>query len=181
MDGVIADFFGAALALWDFPPEQYPVNEWEIADVLGISVTEFWDRINATPDFWLGIKPFPWMKMLLDGIEATGIDWTIATSPSRDPGCLSQKVHWLRLHLGKKFTGYMVGSRKFLMANPRNLLIDDNDANVDNFRAHGGKAILFPALWNSRHAEREHAAATTISELWYMIGSGYEPEELADK
>src|SRR5262245_14576083 len=112
MDGVIADFFSAALSLWDYDPANYPAEEWEIASVLGIPESDFWGRINATENFWFNIKPYQWMPELIGILEARcGSGWTIATSPSMDPQCLSQKAAWLQKYIHPRFTRYMMGSR----------------------------------------------------------------------
>ncbi|MGB9592072.1 MAG: hypothetical protein ACPL1K_06110, partial [Candidatus Kryptoniota bacterium] len=38
--------------------------------------------------------------------------------------------------------------KKYLLANPESILIDDCMDNCDGFIAHGGVAIPFPAEWN---------------------------------
>lgn len=152
MDGVLCDFWSAVLSLWDFDPAAYPANEWDMAKVLGISEGEFWERIEGTPDFWLNLKPYPWAKSLIAHVESSKLPWTVMTSPSMDPECAKQKVQWMRRHIANKFTAYMIGSRKYLLAQPDTLLVDDNDGNVSKFIAAGGQAVLFPARWNSLHA-----------------------------
>lgn len=151
MDGVLADFFGAALDLWGFDPSRYPANEWEIANVLGIDIDDFWANINHQPTFWRDLRPYSWTADFVDFLNGTGIPWTVSTWPAQDPKCATQKVEWLREHIAPDFCDYMIGPQKHLFAGPGKLLIDDNDKNVSTFIAKGGSAILFPARWNSLH------------------------------
>lgn len=43
----------------------------------------------------------------------------------------------------------MLGSKKWLLAKPDHLLIDDLDKNVHQFILHGGNATLVPSDWNT--------------------------------
>lgn len=160
-DGVLADFHGAALKLWDFPREQYPPGVYDIPGVVGISEDDFWERINSIPDFWLDIPAFAWLEELIRFVDRTGIKWYIATAPSLDPDCVRQKIIWLRRRLGNKFNRIMLGRHKELMANPQTVLIDDCDANIDRFIRREGHGILFPQVWNARHQEIAPFSAVT--------------------
>ncbi len=162
MDGVLADFLSASLSLWDFDPKDYPANTWEIADVLGISMSDFWGTIDKVPTLWRDLKPYPWVGELIALLNDSGVPWSTLTTPSRNPLCAAQKIEWMREHIEPNFTNYMIGKQKYLMASPGHLLIDDYDKNVDSFREHGGQAILFPQRWNSAHR---------ISDGWQFVAT----------
>lgn len=57
---------------------------------------------------------------------------------------------------------------KFFLAAPDRLLIDDNDGNVDKWRSAGGKAILFPQIWNANHEWRHSPMIYVGMELAKM-------------
>jgi hypothetical protein len=153
LDGVLCDFVRGALELHgglDRLPD-WPPGRRDIHAVLGISKSQFWGRIDETDGFWEGLAPYPWKDALLTESRRYA-PFSIATSPAFHHGCATQKVAWMRRHLRRDFTDFLIGSQKWLMARPGSVLIDDSDRNVDEFRAHGGHAILFPQPWNSLHA-----------------------------
>lgn len=153
MDGVLCDFAGAALRLFNYPVEQYPPGEWDIPKVLGISDVAFYGTIDAEPGFWRDLKPEPWAVELVSLVRSLGLLFTISSKPAFDPLCAAQKIEWLREHIlsGDECENYMLGRQKWLMANPGHLLIDDNELNVDLFRDRGGQAILVPTRFNRGH------------------------------
>lgn len=157
MDGVLTDFVSATLLLHNCADalQDWPVGERDIAKVLNMSRSQYWSLIDAQGgDFWASLLPFEWFTDLVTLVREFA-PVTILTSPSLSPSCLEGKVRWLREHFpkqkGKLFTDYLIGPAKHLVAQPRRVLIDDADANVDAFRSAGGHAILFPQVWNANH------------------------------
>lgn len=171
MDGVLCDFFGAALSLWGFDSANYPAQEWEIANVLGISVSDFWGTIDKVPDFWRNIQPYPWTADLIEFLDGTGARWKVLTHAWRDPQCAAQKVEWLQKNICRDFDRFSLDGScdKYLLAGPGRLLIDDSDKNVSSFIAHGGSAVLFPQRWNSLHHVSDGYAFVKAS-LKHFIG-----------
>ncbi len=55
------------------------------------------------------------------------------------------------MRFGGDFQGYVMTARKHLLAKPGTILIDDYEANVMAFQKDGGKAVLFPQIWNANH------------------------------
>jgi len=152
MDGVLTNFHLAALRTFNAERllESWPIGEWSIPKVLGISEDDFWGVINQVPDFWFRIEPYPWLHELIDLTQSIG-DYTISTSPSFDPDCAAQKIRWLQKHIDTKFHNYMIGHQKYLMANKNTVLIDDNENNVEQFQLAGGHKILFPMRTNKNY------------------------------
>jgi 5'(3')-deoxyribonucleotidase len=167
MDGVLVDFVGGLCKVLNRPLDSidYPLGVYDITKVFGMSEDEIWDRVNAFPNFWVDLEPYPWAKQILEIAETRfKNNWYIATSPSRSEQSASQKVLWMKKHIHPKFRRYMIGPNKYLMACPNKILLDDYDHNVNQFKEHGGDAILFPRLWNSLH--HYHAdPMDTIHEL----------------
>ena len=153
MDGVLVDFVGAALRLHgrDEVLDNWPDGVWDMSEVLGISGREFWHPINqAGAEFWASLEPYTWCDELVALADETG-GWCILTSPSSDPSCAAGKITWLQRRFGGGFRGFLIGPPKWVCARPDQVLVDDNDTNVDHFRARGGQAILFPRPWNRNH------------------------------
>jgi 5'(3')-deoxyribonucleotidase len=164
LDGVLADFLSLALEKlnnWNWPdgycqeptqqltPEIYArIGKFDIAEVYGISADKFWEVLEYKDRFWCNLKPFPWARELYRYLSSIG-QVTICTSPSLHPTCPAQKIEWVQRHLGLRSSNMMIGSRKYLMAKPGNVLIDDYPKNVEAFRTVGGDAILVPSNWNT--------------------------------
>lgn len=158
LDGVLSDFLSLALKKLNYEldepvapltPESYSViGKFNIAEVYGLSMTEFWETIERGDRFWCNIEPFPWAKDLYEWL-ATVAPVTICTSPSHHIQCAGQKVEWVKRHLGLENSHMMIGGRKYLMAKPEHLLIDDYLKNVSEFTTAGGSAVQVPSNWNT--------------------------------
>ncbi len=59
---------------------------------------------------------------------------------------------------GTTLTGHIIG------AHPNAILIDDNEKEVDDFRTHGGMAILVPQPWNSAELPENYYMGAYIWE-----------------
>lgn len=154
MDGVVADFVTAALALHGQPDAlaAWPPGEWDMAKVLGISTSAFWKPIDQMgADYWAGLEPYPWAAELIALIQESA-PYAILSSPGLGAEAPTGKIHWLRKHVKPNFANYLFGHQKWLCARPDQVLIDDRDKNIDQFVAAGGHGILFPQVWNSNHA-----------------------------
>ncbi len=153
MDGVLTDFVGEVLRLFERPEvlERWPPAVWDIERVLGVSRRCLWTRIGEQGEaFWENLQPYPWAKELVKLVREIA-PLTILSSPSQQPASLSGKLKWLHKHFGPGFRDFLLGPPKHLCARPDVVLIDDSDDNVHMFRRCGGKAVLFPQPWNSNH------------------------------
>lgn len=147
IDGVLADFVADALRVHG--REGHSVTHWNFFEDFPMTLSDFWRGIDGEgEDFWLNLKAYDWMDSLLSIVGEYG-DFTLATTPSLSHHCCSGKRLWIQKHFGQRFTKYMIGGQKHLMAKPGVVLIDDNDDNVKKFADCGGAAILFPQPWNA--------------------------------
>jgi 5'(3')-deoxyribonucleotidase len=127
-------------------------GEWEIADILGISVDTFWDNINAQGErFWTELEPLPWCMDLIEMVGGImGSDnWYIATSPSRKVACYTGKLKWIKNMFGNRFDRFFISPYKSMLAKEGVLLIDDRERNVKKFTDAGGDGIMFPHASNT--------------------------------
>lgn len=138
-----------------YPPE-YGYNIVDVANAsLGykrFDVPSFWNMIPRT--FWSTCPVSDEYGWLFDEcVRLVGQDNVcFLTGPTKDPDCLAGKLEWISRNSPEfMHRQYLIGPRKRFCAHPEALLIDDNDANVDSFRAHGGKAITVPRPWNRLH------------------------------
>lgn len=165
IDGVLADFIGASFEAHGkkYDEATYPRLEWSIAKVLGITEDQFWERINAEEHtFWPFLHLYPWATELLVSVAPVA-PVKLLSSPSRSHYCHSGKRQWVDRHC-PEFELILCHSKHFLAA-PGRLLIDDNDQNIDRWRARGGTGILFPQPWNSNHELLEDRMAYVRSEF----------------
>jgi 5'(3')-deoxyribonucleotidase len=106
MDGVLVDFLSGAIEALNreynrtITLDQYAkeFGQWGTYDYYGITVKQFWDAIQKTPDFWYNLNPIPWHGQLYQLLSGIG-EVTIVTAPSEDPDCAKQKYIWLRKYL----------------------------------------------------------------------------------
>lgn len=146
MDGVLADFIQQACKSHDRPyiPEQ--INNYNISEIWGLTDDEFWAPMHGYK-FWPEIEMYDYAPKFLKELRKIA-PVTICTAPSRDKYCISGKLHWLESKLGIPTCDVVFANKKWLLANDRNILIDDSDAKIEKFQQHGGTGIIFPQPWN---------------------------------
>lgn len=146
MDGVLANFVKATSAAHgrEYLPES--ITQFNMAELWGLSAEEFWSPLSGAL-FWEDIEPYPWAEELLSELRAIA-PVTICTAPSRDPHCAGGKLAWLKRELKIKPHEVVLCNKKYLLARPSNILIDDSDSKIKAFGSQGGRTILFPQPWN---------------------------------
>jgi len=153
MDGVVADFGRGNAALFGVDYASLPKNgdgAYRFWEMLGVSEEEFWAKQReAGASHWETLPVLPRSHALY--AFCTSIAPTFfCTAYTRDADCTTGKIRWLRGFTGMADVDNLVLTRhKYLLASPTKVLIDDTMFNVDDFRKHGGRAILYPAVWNA--------------------------------
>lgn len=169
MDGVIVNFVdGICKAIGKPNPFETGTvfSGWGIWEPIGVSETEFWQACMSR-DFWENLEWTPDGERLLFMAESCvgRNNVFLSTSPTLCPDCYAGKAAWVLFNMP---SGYqfrcMFGTCKWLMANPRHILVDDGDHNVQAYRDHGGHAILVPRPWNSAHGM--DTVVTVQEALW---------------
>lgn len=158
MDGVCTDFPTSGILVNGRNPSKV-YRAWEehfrgvfyAYDVMGIEKDAFWEAVAAAGEnLWTDLPEYEWFAELLQALRAIG-DVTFLSSGTYAPWSLSGKLKWLQLRFGTDFQDYIFTASKHLLASPHSILIDDYEANVTRFQRHGGKAVLFPQIWNRNH------------------------------
>ena len=153
MDGVCCDWVKAGLKSVG---KEELIGTWrngakDLGQLTGLSYAEIWEKIDAEgSNWWRTLEEYSWFWELYNKLKERG-DVVFCTSPSWDPNCHKGKLEWLHDRFGRSFRDYIFTNRKFYVAKDNTILIDDNDQQCEDFVAHGGKAVLFPQLWNKTH------------------------------
>jgi 5'(3')-deoxyribonucleotidase len=168
MDGVCADFVGAACKLHGKPTSE--VDCWDFFEKWGIDEDAFWEPINnAGRDFWANLEPYPWLDELVASVSMMDPSFYICTKPSMQASCLAGKLDWIHKHFGRKFRRYIFTPNKTPLASEGRLLIDDSDTNCEAFEQAGGWSILVPQPWNKNAVD----AAKAIDYVQDWLGHYY--------
>ncbi len=156
MDGVIANIGEAVARIYDIKltPELEAEYGNTLYKLMGLETKqELWDVINAIPDFWEDIPPYPWCEELVDVLQSAGEVQILTSSPKTDALTKSNastgKARWVGKHLLEKKLRVNIVHDKYLMGGQGRVLIDDREKHCDSFTEHGGMSILFRQPWNS--------------------------------
>lgn len=178
VDGVLSEWIAACCKLMDKDYAEvlrdWPAGTFYMENVLDMDTKEYWDIIDqAGEDYWATLPLTSWASTFYAKCIELAPTFFL-TSPSRSPSSMSGKLRWIHDFTGKtQFTNFLVGRPKFLCANCSNILVDDADHNVNEFISAGGKAILFPRHWNSRHGDwakyGEDTYKVVLDEISYYL------------
>ena len=152
MDGVIADFVGGTCLLHGhdnpYSREEF-LADYDLCKALGMRLEDFY--VGMGENFWTNLPKTEWADEIVKFVrEIFPLDHIIVlTKPTSNPGCIEGKKAWLQKHYPDFAERVVFANEKYFCAHEGALLIDDYDKNVDLFKKHGGKAILFKQPWNS--------------------------------
>jgi len=173
MDGVMVDLH-KGLARWlRFDMADYTPGEYDLWKVYPHHMKGFsWDDLGE--NFWANIEPTSEASQIMQMIH--GHNSFVFTCPinfyDNKPikGAMEGKLRWLQKYMPIHFEEgrYLFGRHKHFIVNSDMILIDDHDEYVNAFNAAGGRAILFPRLWNSEHenADKGMELVKAVFETW---------------
>ena len=106
---------------------------------------EKWEALKRVPKFWANLKPMPDGLMLWKFIKPYA-PIILSTPSKRMPTCKSEKLEWIRKHLGNVKEIYLVPREQkqnyaVTVDGKPNLLIDDYVKNIDQWVNNGGIGI----------------------------------------
>lgn len=170
LDDTVVDLRGGVYARLGFPPDfAWPKGVWLFSEGFGMPDSDIWPRLNDH-EFWAGLaKTKECDELMRLAAELVGSARVrILTKPTLSPYSASGKVAWLQKHLPAYARQYHLSVTKEELAAPHRVLVDDSDENVNAWRAHGGRAVLVPRPWNSRHGDDP---STLFTELIAVVES----------
>jgi hypothetical protein len=176
LDGVATNFLSGACKLFKVDEkelmERWGVGQYDmVKSAMGIPPEEFYKTIEREGEqFWVDLERYPYADDLYNfccGLAPT----LFLTMPTFDANCIVGKIKWLQNWHGKDFRDYVLTPRKEAFAKWNSVLVDDRDDNIEKFKEKGGHGIVFPAVCNSRHAEKDNAVEIVKKELleWHTI------------
>ncbi len=163
LDGILAAFFEAALHKLNIKyrkdnpitvSEYVEYGRFDMATLFGITNKEFFNCIDNDQYFWDTLPLYPWSKSLYDFLNRFA-PVTIVSHASDGVNCVWGKVKWLKEKIDSSITtgDCVFTKKKYLLANPESVLIDDLQDNCDKFIAAGGHAICIPSTWNTKNLQ----------------------------
>jgi 5'(3')-deoxyribonucleotidase len=173
LDDVLADFVCTALRFHHRLDalDNWPVPEWDIAKVLGMSQEEFWNPLRFQMESFSARLPvFPWATNLVDFCTELA-PMAIVTSPRYSDFSATGKRIWVRENFPELLDGMFICCQKERLATPDRVLIDDNPEGVRAFQQAGGRGILFPQPWNTPRdkIDWQDRCATVRRQLWDIV------------
>lgn len=168
MDGLLADFTGAALAVHG---ATIPVDDisWNFFEQIGITEEQFWAPLRNR-GFWANIPP------LNDGFEllskVVGILGWDRIAICSNVACVTSadgKMDWLRRYVPALAKRAVFTTSKGICAYPGAVLLDDYEKNIRDFAQNGGRTILIPRTWNSRKPETKQGAFDVLEVFKQVV------------
>lgn len=150
MDGVTVQCVKAMLKLHGCEDRMatWPKGEYALEDVCGVSRSTFWANVEkASPDIWINMEEYPYFDVMVEELMQWG-EVFFLSSPGWSAASAQGKIIWLQNRFGKMCRNYVLTNQKHLLARPDAILIDDFGWNCEQFRAGGGRAVLYPRPWN---------------------------------
>jgi 5'(3')-deoxyribonucleotidase len=160
LDGVLCDWLQACCTLCGIDPEVEEVRPYLkkgmfIDDLLGVWMWE--DIRKAGIGWWANIPIMPWSNKLVESMKKLGTVCFLTSPGKTSPGevenresiasaACAGKIQWQNKHFPD--IPIILAHAKHLVASPSSILIDDSKKKIEKFREYGGKAFLWPNIYN---------------------------------
>lgn len=176
MDGVLADFVESAVELVTGLQREIVMRGWpkgvhDMHVALKMGKDDFWHKIGeGGVHFWHRLRPYVWSMPMYKMLSELG-SCIILSSPTRDPACAAGKMGWIQAHFAasasQTFREYVLApaKQKQLLVGKHRILIDDNERNVRQWEAAGGRAVLVPQPWNHGEPVKQDDMALYLASL----------------
>lgn len=149
MDGVIVAFDRGIIDFLGLDTTEEAFQMWnDIYNYTDLTPSEFWHELDAS--FWEAMEPTPEADTILSMVdEFKPVLLSMLPLTNRAEACHG-KVNWIRKHMPDYYNEgrFLIGGTKHQLAGPGKMLIDDSQANCEDWSEHGGHAILVPRPWN---------------------------------
>lgn len=172
MDGVLCDFVGAMCKAHDKEdPFKRAINlgKYDMAKMWKMEEKTFWKPANFV-DFWASMDKMSDAGDLVKFVENKFGKENVAilTAPSEHSNSIIGKMKWIANNYPQFKRRVILTPAKDFLAHHGNVLIDDRDENVDNFKKAGGRAVLMPRPWNSQHSKAFFSLANVEHHIHEM-------------
>ncbi len=169
MDGVIADFNAAAIALHN-PTSHQTFIGWNPWEQWGLTASDFWTPMGY--DFWFNVPKTINANRIVQMCEIAVGQKNVCflSSPCDTHGCLDGKRAWIKKHFPKYSRQFLIGPAKHFCAHNNSLLVDDSDRNCEDFAKAGGCVCLYPQPWNKARGNVPIAVEVLAKSLADFVG-----------
>lgn len=149
MDGVLVNFCKAAYAVHGVPHNKHLPTSFDFFKDWGMTAAEFWGPIDDKgAEFWANLEKYPWTDTIIEMAKDWPSGFMVATACSLSHHSAAGKVEAIKALFGNNFRDYALFPRKWHLAQPGYVLLDDHEENCEEWEIRKGRAILFPQPWN---------------------------------
>jgi len=158
IDGILANWSKSACEATGivYPTDfEFPSQEW-LASRIGVKQIQ---KSCENFEFWSNLEKYPWSDEIVKTVSQSGKEWRFLTKPMKTSHCFSGKAEWMFRHYPHYWDKLWIvtGSKSATCRNEGDLLIDDFDKNINEWKDAGGSVFHWKEItddytgdWKSR-------------------------------
>ena len=166
LDGVLCDLLGGIEIMMHIKLNRAQ-GSIDFMEALGIGRKEFWR--NMSIEDWAGLPKMEDADTILNIVDEYKPVILSANTETGTANCIAGKIEWLKRNIMDYYEDdrWFFGKKKYKLAYPGAILIDDYEYNTEKWENAGGIAILVPRPWNK--LKGENASRYIYCKLKYYM------------
>ena len=171
LDGVLCDLLGGVEILMNVELD-HTHGSIDFMEELGISKKEFWESMSI--ENWASLPKTHDADEILKLVEEFKPVILSANTQYGSANCISGKIEWMKRNIPDYYEDdrWFFGKKKFKLAHPNAILIDDYEFNTKKWEAAGGDTILVPRPWNENGKLGVNTLDYVYNKLMYLLVGG---------
>lgn len=142
IDGVLANWTKMACSVTntEYPKDfQFPNQGW-LDSKIGVKKIQ---SACENLEFWSNLEKYPWSDEIVKTVSQSGKEWRFLTKPMKTPHCFAGKAEWMFKHYPYFWDRMWIvtGTKSATCRNEGDLLIDDMDKNLEQWKSAGGSVF----------------------------------------